>query len=438
MIHTETELLIDSENYTLSDKSLALLAAFSSNRNAEKEKEPEPARIDIGDKKHVATIMAYKARKIALHAKKQRVLRSLQLAKHTEFATVVCHETGIVSILEIPAIPGFALTCAHPLAELSNARGIAQQGISYLNKLDMQVLSGILLVLAADYSLFNYQPSDSGAQKNAILRTVQKTTTINAILTIEDMIHSGNHSYLPKLSLIMDTEIAQGGIEDRMQGWLKLVVEAIYKPDTEVWDENETVQRQIKTHNKMQEKERTGRESKLRKEQKIIKEDCKTAITLIKDLFRQELINSKLRLFLGGVFQEFQLITMDPGARLMLAGKLSAINNSASKALSEILNKSRGDLVAKNAPMDDFFTDDPEEKPVRIIASKDDTTKEITEVRVHSIEVATAPVRAGLKRIEVSGKQFLVIEANYFILSFMNKVKYHKALLAGTEQGETE
>ena len=437
----------------LSPEKIELLETIAASKYASKQKQKQTEAkqsIIIGDKKHVAVVTSYKARNIANNAQKQRVHRSLQLAKHTIYATVVCEETGIVSLLEIPAIQGFALTYNHPLSDLGNSRGLAQQGKDYLRKLDMQVLAGILIVLAADYSLFCYQPSDSGAQKNAILRTVQKDTLINAILTVEDMIHSSNHSYLPKLSLILDTRVEQGGIENRMQAWLKLIVEAIYKPDTETWDENETAQRNLKIRNKEASKERMHEESILRKEQKILKDDLKSALCLIKDLFKAEQISGKMRIFLGGVFQEFQLLTMEEGARALLANKLSDIDSSDAFKLLEILNKERKGLVAKNTPMDDFFSDcitgsasdktEPKllsNKASRVVAAKDEF---LAETIFNSVEIPLEEVPEGLKRIFISGKPFLVAAQQYETMSFMEKIKFHKALLSGAikNNGETK
>lgn len=428
---------------TLSENSLKLLDIFiaaqisdkgtnSKDKDKTEETVPFKSKLSIGTKRHVAAITSYKAREVPNVFVKHRIDRRLHIAKHTEFMTVCCNDTGLVSLLEIPSIPGYALSYYHPLCELSNARGIAQLGQGYLRKLDRQTLSGILIVLAADYSLFVYQPADSGAQKNAILRMVLKDTLINAILTIEDMIHSGNHYYIPKLSLIMDVELYQGAIENRMREWLKLVIEAVYRPDTEIWDENETVQRKLKQLASKDAKERIEKEASIRKEQKALKEDCKLSLCLIKDLFKMELISGKLRIFLAGVFQEFQLITMQAEAKSLLASKLSDINSQDAMKLIEILNKKREGLVAKNTPMEDFFSEVATQPKIKVVS----TANETREVTFSSVEIPLVEVPEGMKRISITGKSFIVSIIEYEAMNFLEKVKYHKALLAGL--GETK
>lgn len=181
-----------------------------------------------------------KAKQVAWDAQKRRVSRRLLLAIRAQKLTVCCPISGIVSLLEVPAIPDFAAEYEHPLSSLENARALAQRGIDYLRKLDSQTLAGILIVLAANYDLFRFQESDSGAQKNAILRTAGKDTLIDAIIIIEDQIHSRNVRYLPRLSLTFDTvtNTADNGIDIRLHNYLTLLTEALRKPDTSVYDEN--------------------------------------------------------------------------------------------------------------------------------------------------------------------------------------------------------
>lgn len=432
MEHTLSENTL-SEN-TLSENSIRLLETVFSmqpSNNKEKSKYASKQSLLIGENKHVSEISNYKARKVSNKTKKQAVQRSLEIVKHTAMQRVVCPDTGIVSLLEIPAIPGYALTYEHPLSDLNNCRGLAQQGKDYLRKLEPQILAGIAIVIAADYSLFVYQPADSGAQKNAVLRTVQKDTLINAILMIEDMIHSGNHFYLPRLSLIMDTEVSQGGIETRMQSWLKLVVEAIYKPDTEVWDENETAQRNNKLREREANKERLAEESLLRSEQKRLKDDLKAALALIKEMYKEEQILGKMRSFLGGVFQEFQLLTMEEGARFLLTSKLEAIGSAKALKLSEILNKERKGLVARNSPMEDFFAE-TEAPAVRVKAA----TENAPEVIFTSVEIVLKEVPEGFKRINLNGKNYIVVAQEYDNMSFIERIKYNKFLLATMKSEE--
>jgi len=154
-------------------------------------KEPTDTKID-----RIKTIASLSAKHIAINAQKQRVSRRLQIAKHNEKITVNCEISGITCLMDIPAIPGYSLIWTSPISSVANCRGMVSLGLSYLRKLDTQILAGMLVVIADDYSLFTYQPSDSGAQKNAIIRTAGKDAIINALLLIEDFVHSNNVMYL--------------------------------------------------------------------------------------------------------------------------------------------------------------------------------------------------------------------------------------------------
>jgi hypothetical protein len=179
-----------------------------------------------------------KSKKEAFNAQRKRVSRRLLLAKQATQLVVNCPVTGVTSLMDMPAIPGLVAICEHPLSKLENCRGLAQQGILYLNKLSTQALAGILIVLADSYNLFRFQPADSGAQKNALLRTVGKESIINMIVLIEEQIHSGNASFLPKLSLIVDPFMMEKGISGRFNSYAVKLAEAIAKPDKEAYDEN--------------------------------------------------------------------------------------------------------------------------------------------------------------------------------------------------------
>lgn len=177
---------------------------------------------------------------IQYNSKRQKFSKRINLANSNEHVAAVCDFTGAVVAITFPAIPGKVFSYSSPLADLRNARGLAQEGKDYLRKLDIQTTAAVLITLADDYSLFRYQPSDSGAQKNAILRAVAKDILIDAILFVEEFINSNNCNWIPKLSLILNDEVVQGGIQHRMSEWLKVSLEAVYKPDEESYEESVT------------------------------------------------------------------------------------------------------------------------------------------------------------------------------------------------------
>jgi len=171
------------------------------------------------------------------NAKRLRVSKNLHIVKSHKQLSVACAQTGIISLLDIPAIPGFSLVYDSPFADVSNCRGIVQRGKDYLYCLEPQILAGIFITLASEYELFRAQEQNNGAANNAILRAAGKEVLIEALLLIENWIHSRNSVYIPKLSLILTKEESQHSIQNRMANWLKLAAEATVKPDMIVYDD---------------------------------------------------------------------------------------------------------------------------------------------------------------------------------------------------------
>lgn len=293
--------------------------------------------------------IAYKRAKDAEH---QRVSRRIELAKKSDSFESVCDATGIVITINIPRIPGYAMVWDSPLSDLANCRGLASKGREYLSSLDTQILAGILITLADDYSIFRYAPSYSGAQKNAILRSGGKEAIISAILLIENWIHSGNIFYLPKLSLLLTNETTQGEIESNMVQWMKEVAERIAKasyreekdsnPEDKFYSESPkktitapTIGRATSAANKASSLKR-----KLRfLEQKAFKTDVKNSKAHLKTLLSEDTISPKLSTMLKSVFTEDTLLTMDSTMRLLLATKMEAFTSSSAIALIAILKK---------------------------------------------------------------------------------------------------
>jgi hypothetical protein len=288
-----------------------------------------------------------KAHHSAVRAQSARVSRRLLMTERSKKLTVVCPETGIVSLLEVPAIPYKALVYQHPLAELQNARGIAQQGFSYLKNLDTQVLAGILIVLAETYELFRFQPYDSGAQKNALLRTAGKELLISAILLIEHQVHSRNQTYLPKLSLVFDPFIENKGVEGRLAGYMTLLAEAIEKPDLERYDENAKPKKigrplYIRDVEKQENKLKALARHEISKAKKEFDSDKKAGKILISELFTAGKISQKMKSFVSQLLTEDALLVVASDLIDMLVSqKLSLIHDDKITKLTEILKKPR-------------------------------------------------------------------------------------------------
>jgi len=282
-------------------------------------------------------------------ARSQRVSRRLLLTERSYKLTVNCPVTGVTSLMEVPAIPGYSLIWTSPLASLENCRGMVSIGIDYLRKLDTQILAGLLIVLADDYDLLRYQPADSGAQKNAIIRTAGKDTIISVLLTIENYVHSGNAPFLPKLSLIMDAKVEQSGIEFNMTEWIKTVATYILKADysEEELEDNYYSLAPTKTISVPSIKKASNAEAaaikykkqKRYEQQKEYNNDIKISIALLKTLCKEETISPKLSALLKGIFNGDTLLTMDPTMKGLVASKMTTFTSPSASKLIAILEK---------------------------------------------------------------------------------------------------
>ena len=362
---------------------------------------------------------------------KQRVSRRVTLAANNERISIVCPDTGVASILNIPSIPGSVLEWTSPFCSLHNCRGLVQQGTEYLHLLDTQVLAGILITIGESYSLFRYQPADTGAQKNAVLRTAGKLLLINDLLLIEDYINSRNRCFLPTLSLVMDAKIEEGGISAIMTEWLKLCAAVIIKSDfPELADASheDTFYSEVPKRTITPEYVRARRKSdkaskalnweatnKKWAEQRVYKEDIKAAKAILKTFATVETISPKLLGLLKSVFNEDSLLTMDSATRSLLATKLSSFTSSAADALVAIVNKPYAVLREENLSLD---LDDLD----------DDSTLPSEEGEANESMPATPSEESSIPSIEapLPSESILPVEKK---LSFAEKVKARLELL---------
>ncbi len=293
---------------------------------------------------------------VAWDAQRKNVSRRLVLAERSKKVTVNCPISGITSLIEIPQIPFPAsnkhlqqsLIWSSPFGSIDNCRGLAQQGMSYLRKLDTQTLSGILVVLASTYELFRFQPMDSAAQKNALLRTAGKDYLIDAIIMIEELVHSANYRFLPKLSLVMDVELASTGLQSRMQQYLKLLAEAIAKPDKEAYDEKRTLPLHPIRPVYIKDVENAKKTVSFlaRKEQAAAKkefiEDKKAGKIAFSQLMSQvPSMTDKLKQLITGLLSDDGMLLFPPLIIDAVVTKLKTFNNGNANQLVTIFEKSR-------------------------------------------------------------------------------------------------
>jgi len=311
--------------------------------------------------------------------KHKKVSRNLLLAMRNEQMTVVCEETGIVAVLNIPVIKDKVLTWESPLASLPNARGIVQEGYDYLNSLDTQIISGLFITLAREYDLIRTMVDQSGAVTNAILRTASKEKLIQACLLVESYIHSLNHVYQPKLSLVYDAELKDNGCEPRLTEWMRLVNEAIERPDLSEYDENALLDKPMrsiadlkKEHSARvkEEKRVSSLKDKNFKERAAFRKDIKEAKTLISNM--KDSISQKMVSFMKQLFTEESFLTVDKALLGQLSVKLETVEHASAKRLIEIIAIDRTNL-RKETMIDDL--DDP------LMAAVDKIEKDIAAER---------------------------------------------------------
>lgn len=316
-----------------------------------------------------------KAKAIAVKAAKDRVSRRLLLAKRAEQLTITCDKTGIVSLLDIPAIPGFALSYEHPLARLPNARGIAQQGTGYLQQLDTQVLAGISIVLAEPYELFSFPPASSGAAKNAILRAAGKEALIDLVSVVENYINSKSITYAPKLSFLPG--VANTGAEDRIDlrihSYLSILLDSLRKPDLVPYDPDVPPVKTIrpvytKEVESRAKKQRIQAKKALASSKKSLAEDRKSGKALANTLFTDGKISMKMKGFLHSLFAEDALLTVSSElVEMLISQKLAPLleetNDARFKKLIEILKAPRKglDLLDLGPDSDEDDSEEDEE-----------------------------------------------------------------------------
>lgn len=269
-------------------------------------------------------IKAYKAQPLRSKAQK-KLSNRVVLGAHHDIQALVCAKTGAAYGLLMPSIKGFALEFDSPFASYENCRGLAQQGAGFLRMQNAQILAAILITLAENYNLLSYRPSDSGAQKNAVLRMAERDTMIDAILLLESWVNTGNCSYLPRLSLLLDAE--PNNMEHRMRGWLSSCVDAIYKPDRTSYEEAITVKRSIEVKTTAA---AARAKLALKKEYKAWKKMAKEHIN---SLFSQKLVSLKLKTYFLAMIQDEAILEVDPNVIDIMGNRLQQMDSPMANAL---------------------------------------------------------------------------------------------------------
>lgn len=354
---------------------------------------------------------------------------------------LICDETGIVASINVPSLGSSFLLYTSPFALLENARMFAQNSFPSLMEVDAQILSGILLTLAADYSLFRFSPSYSGAQKNSLLRTVEKRHLITSIHIIEQKINSGNFSYLPKLSFLMDGGVTLAGeFNRRLAEWNTTVANILLSKHTLRNDSSLEDQFYSEKPVRTMEAQTTKKQKRFNESAKIAQTkafrlDKATAQVIIKSLSKQTLISTTRASKLKELFSGENFLLAKPEFLTLIKMALSGTDNVEVNKLIELIDK-KYPMLQASAEVDDELwgeakTEEPSPKGTDSQKDNLPANNDSTE-QVKQILLITDSVEEKKEEIVIDfyGKAFILTAGDWNSLNFMEKISYKKNLRA--------
>ena len=360
--------------------------------------------------------------------RKQKFSSRIVLGAHTSLFPMVCSDTGAVAAITIPTIPGKAFIYRSPFAVIGNCHSIAEEGPEYLYKLEAQLLAAIVITLAAEHRLFQYQPSDTGAQKNAVLRTVRRETLVSAILFIHSTVNSFRASKIPSLSCIPSEDMLEYGMDTRMTLWLKTCIDYIFPPVSakdaptststtkqEDYFLDEEEESEAKIQKKISAQTHALTKAKLATTRRNFKTFKNESVANIKYLYTGQKISLKLKNFLLGILSEELLISSDGAMVDLLCTKLDQLNLDIAAKLAIGIKRFRREFTEQT--LTEFTTDSAPAFSSMTIGKYDATTEQSEENEFAS----DAPL---LESPAIPANSVAITKP----LSFMERIKAKKAL----------
>jgi hypothetical protein len=361
----------------------------------------------------IARAKARSAVPLSADAQKLRLSKKLALSKSFQQCTVVCPISGIVSLLDIPTIPGYTLIYENPLTDVRNVEGICTRGKDYLELLDTQVLAGMFIVLLSHYDLFRDTPASTGAERNALLRSAGKPLLIETLLVVNNWVHHGNIRYIPGLSLVYSKEMVQTSMQARVSEWLKLVIDSIVRPDTAEYNHKSRAPKiTFSSVEKVSRKERRTKEAESI-DRKFFLSHKKEA----RDIILALPIPKHKKQILEDIFTGNMLLTAPTENLEKLAQKIEAIEHRNAKRLAEIVRFERKALRDKELSFDPFADTEMsalQASPADVIAAVVATAK--------PAPVRTAPEVDEGKEAAIHAIKTINPEPSYTGLSFTEKL----------------
>lgn len=206
---------------------------------------------------------------------------------------------------------------------------------------------------------------------------------IEALVVIEDWIHSGNSVYVPKISLLYDSADTRNTLSARFVGWLSSVVEALAKPDTTVYDENKKPEKIVfKSVAKVSvaQRKEVNEKSFARKLWNMDKKNAKDLISTIPG------ISSKFKNYLTIMFTNDGLLQADRQLVSLMIQKLEQQTSSQAMALVLLLKKDRSILIDNSDPFADVEPKEQKFADIPIGATLAENRASETSAGTHQID----------------------------------------------------
>lgn len=333
------------------------------------------------------------------NATQERFSKRLVLGRQNNIIPLICEDTGAVMGLLNPAIPGKSLVYRSPLASVAVCKDIASEGFSYLSLLDTSILAAILITLAAEYSLFHYGVSISGAQKNALIRTAPREFLIEAIVILAGKINSINARFIPSLSLILEKDVDNESIRIRMFNWLSAVRDVVGRPLKALKEEAEEKEEQeqkkpIKLITAVTVTKHKKHVAEQAKEFKKWKREAKNDIDT---MFKDKKISLKLKTFLLATIVESEILASTDSTLVeLMATKLEQLNILAASHIAIGLRKYY--RIYSGATKEEEITTSFASTPVGVYEQKEESSTNDSE-----IDIGTPDSDLPSKEVEAEG-----------------------------------
>lgn len=356
-----------------------------------------------------------------------RVSKNLHIVKSHSQITVVCPITGIVSLMDIPTIPGKTLVYENPLSDLSNARGIVSAGPEYLEKLPTQILAGLFIVLASSYDILRTDSREiQGPHNNAVLRTCGSSMLVKCLVLIENWINSGNRQYIPRVSLTIDSQTKEPEIAARISIWYNDAWTAIKKPDRTKYDENAKPVRIVFDSVQKTSVKRSKEASAKAFARQILKQDKKDAMNILSKMQ----VSTKMRAFLSTLFSGNNLIEADIMMLKLLINKLEQNPSENASKIITILQKDRSILRTDAFDLEDIDADNTD----GLGEAKRATEPVPTEATSVNTIIETSPEESISSEESIAASKINIPEPDYSGLSPIQKIIAKKKWLVATGQ----